>query len=270
MPTITPASSRRSVCCTPRARPSVSSTASTAPTKAAPVSAQPRDPAAGRRRDAQRHQQQRHAEVGARGAAQQVGVGQRIAKQPLRQRAARGPSSAPASQAPSVRGRRMSRTICSADRIAAAPQHAVEAGAADAHAQHQQRAAEQQQRPAPVRPRRPFTWLARSPQLVLQAVGHQHARPRPCAGRAAPARRLRPRVKTADAAVRAPRRCRPSPAAAPAPLRAAVADHDQLGIGAHHELGVELGKGPERGRHDVARTPSRASVSPMKEASPAA
>ena len=37
-PTTTPASSRRSVCCTPRANASVSSTANTAPAKAAPVS----------------------------------------------------------------------------------------------------------------------------------------------------------------------------------------------------------------------------------------
>ena len=36
-PTITPASSRRRVCCTPRASSSVSSTAATAPAKAAPV-----------------------------------------------------------------------------------------------------------------------------------------------------------------------------------------------------------------------------------------
>ena len=37
-PTTTPASSRRSVCCTPRESSSVSSTASTAPANAAPVS----------------------------------------------------------------------------------------------------------------------------------------------------------------------------------------------------------------------------------------
>ena len=36
-PTITPASSRRSVCCTPLASVSVSTTPSTAPAKAAPV-----------------------------------------------------------------------------------------------------------------------------------------------------------------------------------------------------------------------------------------
>ena len=36
-PTTTPASSKRSVCCTPRANTSVSITANTAPTKAAPV-----------------------------------------------------------------------------------------------------------------------------------------------------------------------------------------------------------------------------------------
>ena len=36
-PTITPASNRRKVCCTPRASSSVSSTAATAPAKAAPV-----------------------------------------------------------------------------------------------------------------------------------------------------------------------------------------------------------------------------------------
>ena len=36
-PTMTPASNRRSVCCTPRAKDRVSITASTAPAKAAPV-----------------------------------------------------------------------------------------------------------------------------------------------------------------------------------------------------------------------------------------
>jgi hypothetical protein len=45
--------------------------------------------------------------------------------------------------------------------------------------------------------------------------------------------------------------------------------HDHLRVGAHHELRVELGNGPSCPARLLA-TPSRASSSPMKDASLAA
>jgi hypothetical protein len=127
------ASSRRSVCCTPRASSSVSSTASTAPTKAAPVSpsGQPLRIPHGHGRAGPptmppaAHERHGHPQRCARGAAQQVRVGQRVAKQPLRH-GARQAQQRPGGQAPRVRGRRMSHTICQAMGSAASPQHSCQ------------------------------------------------------------------------------------------------------------------------------------------------
>ena len=108
-PTITPASSSRRVCCTPRASCSVSSTANTAPTKAAPVR-----PSLASHTVAGATPNKARAEATPSDAPEALpsrnGSASGLRNSPCATAPAR-PSKAPASQAPRLRGRRMSHTM---------------------------------------------------------------------------------------------------------------------------------------------------------------
>ena len=133
-PTTTPASSRRSVCCTPRESSSVSSTANTAPRKAAPVRprrtqallentltapppfimlapSMPAPPPIAASASATPSE-------APEALPSKNGSASGLRNRPCATAPAR-PSKAPAPQAPRVRGRRMSHTICCAMAVAA-------------------------------------------------------------------------------------------------------------------------------------------------------
>ncbi len=112
-PTMTPASSRRSVCCTPLASSSVNNTPATAPAKAPKVtpSFAINSVASG---DTPNNTRLRATPSEAPEALpNRYGSASGLRNRPWATAPAK-PSKAPATQAPSVRGRRMSHTICHA------------------------------------------------------------------------------------------------------------------------------------------------------------
>ena len=119
-PTITPASSSRSVCCAPRASASVSSTAATAPRKAAPVRPSRTTHCVACAEKPKKVSARATPRPAPEALPSRYGSASGLRNRPCATAPA-NPSSAPAHHAPSVRGSRISHTICQAMSRAAWP-----------------------------------------------------------------------------------------------------------------------------------------------------
>ena len=109
-PTTTPANNRRSVCCTPRASSSVSTTASTAPTKAAPVRPKPSQAVMAQALPPHKLKYTPTPSDAPEALPSKYGSASGLRNRPCATAPAR-PSKAPPSHAPKLRGKRMSHTI---------------------------------------------------------------------------------------------------------------------------------------------------------------
>ena len=109
-PTTTPASSRRSVCCTPLASASVSSTAATAPTNAAPVNPSLASHCVANGDTPNSAIASATPSDAPEALPSKYGSASGLRNSPCATAPAK-PSNAPASQAPTVRGKRISQTI---------------------------------------------------------------------------------------------------------------------------------------------------------------
>ena len=193
-PTITPASKSRKVCCTPRDRATVSSTAPKAPTKAAPVG--PSGDCASDAPAPTRLSQIHTASVAPEALPSKKGSASGLRNSPCARAPAR-PNRAPASQAPTERGSRISRTICQAASSlqawlsacqpvlpAPAPSSSPAAARLPSSTASQAGLTELVPKMLMVRLRAPLRHAA--------GTAPSAGRPRPCAGRGAPAPRLGP------------------------------------------------------------------------------
>ncbi|MNX33663.1 hypothetical protein D3C86_638930 [compost metagenome] len=218
-PTITPASSSRRVCCTPRASVSVSSTAATAPTKAAPVSPRRITHCVLVTEPPNSISASATASDAPEALPSRYGSASGLRNRPCATAPA-SPSSAPASHAPRVRGRRMSHTICSATGSCRADSRLWKPVLPMPRPKSSS-AAPSTSRPAPSSStRRRCAECMPLTAPCPTGTAPSGARPRPCAGRGARPRRSA-RRRSGTRGLRAPRGCRPSRVAAPAPSRCA-------------------------------------------------